>query len=365
MIVNSRGLWLVSTLLFALLASSLLAQTSPAPAQPRLAEEQFKNIQVLKGIPADQLIPGMQFIANSLAVECDYCHVLGSFDKDDKKPKQTARLMMQMMAAINKNNFDGKRAVTCNSCHHGSPNPDPIPAIPSETPAKPADAAKSPEPPSPDTLVDNFVKAAGGAPAIEKVSTRIMKGSSTVNGHSVPIDILAKDNKRLSIMHASSGDSLTAFDGHAGWLGNPGRPARDMNRAESEAAQLDADLHLPLHIKTIFHELQPGPPTTIAGRKAYQVVGVREGKPPVRLFFDAESGLLVRLLRYADTPFGDNPTEVDYADYRDLGGVKMPYRWTIARPLGRFTIQVEDAQQNVPVDDAKFQKPPDPPPPGH
>ncbi|HYJ46553.1 MAG TPA: c-type cytochrome [Pyrinomonadaceae bacterium] len=362
MTATPRGTWLVPVLF--LLASSLFAQTAPA-APPRLAEEQFKNIQILKGIPADQVIPGMQFIANSLAVECDYCHVQGSFDKDDKKPKQTARAMMQMMAAINKNNFDGKRAVTCNSCHHGSPKPDPIPAIPSEAPAKPADASKAPAPPSPDALVDNFVKAAGGAPAIEKVSTRVMKGSSTVNGHSVPIEILAKDNKRLSIMHASGGDSLTAFDGHAGWLGNPGRPARDMSATESEAAQFDADLHFPLHIKTIFHELQPGPAITIADRKAYQVVGVREGKPPVRLFFDAESGLLVRMLRYADTPFGDNPTQLDYADYRDLGGVKMPYRWTIARPLGRFTIQLDDAQQNVPVDDAKFQRPPDPPPPAH
>ena len=87
---------------------------------PKKAEEQFKNIQVLKGIPADQLFPTMQFITASLGVQCDFCHVQGAFEKDDKKPKQTARKMMEMMFAINTDNFDGHRAVTCYSCHSGS-----------------------------------------------------------------------------------------------------------------------------------------------------------------------------------------------------------------------------------------------------
>jgi hypothetical protein len=77
----------------------------------------------------------------------------------------------------------------------------------------------------------------------------------------------------------------------------------------------------------------------------------------VRLYFDDDSGLLVRLVRYAETPLGRNPTQIDYADYRDAGGVKIPYRWTIARPGGRFTIQVNELQQNVAIDDAKFAKP--------
>ena len=77
----------------------------------------------------------------------------------------------------------------------------------------------------------------------------------------------------------------------------------------------------------------------------------------MRLFFDKESGLLVRSIRYADTPLGRNPTQVDYADYRAQDGVKVPFQWTIARPLGRFTIQVTELQQNVPVDDKKFAKP--------
>ena len=89
----------------------------------KTAAQQYKNIQVLKDIPADQLIPTMQFIAGSLGVECDFCHVKRQFDKDDKPEKKTARRMMEMMFAINKDNFKGEREVTCNTCHRGSPHP--------------------------------------------------------------------------------------------------------------------------------------------------------------------------------------------------------------------------------------------------
>ena len=107
-------------------------------AGPKKAEEQFKNIQVLKGIPADQLIPGMQFITASLGVECQFCHVEGAFEKDDKKTKQTARKMMEMMFAINKDNFEGHREVTCYSCHRGSSDPVGTPLVMAEEP-KPGD----------------------------------------------------------------------------------------------------------------------------------------------------------------------------------------------------------------------------------
>jgi hypothetical protein len=88
---------------------------------------------------------------------------------------------------------------------------------------------------------------------------------------------------------------------------------------------------------------------------------MREGQPPVRLFFDEQTGLLVRMIRYAETPLGRNPTQVDYSDYREVDGVKTPFQWTLSRPSGRFTIKVTEAKTNVPVDDSKFVRPPDPP----
>src|SRR5580698_10109635 len=113
-------------------------------AGTKKAEEQFKNIQALKGVPADQVLPAMQFITASLGVECQFCHVEGAFEKDDKKTKQTARKMMEMMFAINKDNFEGHREVTCYSCHRGSSMPVGTPVIMAEE-GQPAAEAKHEE----------------------------------------------------------------------------------------------------------------------------------------------------------------------------------------------------------------------------
>src|ERR1700693_860709 len=111
-------------------------------AGQKLTEEQFKNIQVLKGIPADQLIPAMQFITASLGVDCDYCHDHQAMDSDDKKPKKIARQMMTMMFDIDKNNFDGRLEVTCYTCHRGAAMPVSIPTIKDEEMAGPGGPGK-------------------------------------------------------------------------------------------------------------------------------------------------------------------------------------------------------------------------------
>src|SRR5215471_12391418 len=129
-----------ASLLLLLAGASARAQsTTPKPAAEsgtarRLAEEEFKNIQALKGIPADQLIPTMQFIAASLGVECEHCHVAHAFEKDDKKAKVTARKMIGMMMTINKDNFEGHREVTCYSCHRGAGDPIATPIVTAEPP---------------------------------------------------------------------------------------------------------------------------------------------------------------------------------------------------------------------------------------
>src|ERR1700722_9955381 len=145
-------------------------------AGPKKAEEQYKNIQVLKGIPADQLVPGMQFITASLGVECQFCHVEGAFEKDDKKTKQTARKMMAMMFAINKDNFEGHREVTCYSCHRGRTDPVATPVVMGEEPKTGMSEAKAMEGgeaggtsgPSADQLLEKYLTAVGGAAAVEK-----------------------------------------------------------------------------------------------------------------------------------------------------------------------------------------------------
>ncbi len=341
------------------------ASTAPGPKK---AEEQFKNIQVLKGVPADEIFPTMQFITASLGVECEFCHVHGAFEKDDKKPKETARKMMEMMFVINKDSFEGHREVTCYSCHRGSTDPQAIPAVMTGEPkeAEPKEAMGGPKPaeakentgPSAEQLLDKYVQAVGGAAAIDKVTSRVMKGMIDFGGKSLPIDIYSKEpEKRISFTHMPEGDSITAFNGQEGWLGTPGRPLREMHGSDLDGASIDADLHLATHLKPMFSEMRVRGSEKVGDHEAYVVVGRREGKPPIRLYFDEQSGLLVRLVRFGETALGWLPTQIDYADYRDTSGVRIPYRWTLARPSGRFTIHVSDVRQNIPVDDAKFAKP--------
>jgi hypothetical protein len=342
-------------------------RTPAAAAGTKLAEEEFKNIQALKGIPADQVIPSMQFIAASLGVECEYCHVAHANEKDDKKPKVTARKMINMMMAINKDNFEGRRRVTCYSCHRGSRDPVATPILTDEEPRQAADEGKKPGEakamlPSADQLLDKYLSAIGGADALQKITSRVEKGTLTAfGGQHFPVDVYSKaPDKRVSVMHLQGGDSFTGFDGKQGWLSVPGR-VHTMSAAENAAARIDADLYFPAHVKTLYQKFIVDAGEKIDGHDTYLVTGRSEGQPPLRLYMDKESGLLLRLVRYAETPLGRNPTQIDYADYRDADGVKVPFRWTLARPGNRFTIQVEQIQQNVPVDDSKFAPPPPPP----
>lgn len=345
-------------------AQSATATQAPTPAF-RKTEEQFKNIQTLKRIPADQLIPAMQFISASLGVECEFCRVQGAFEKDDKKPKQTARKMMEMMFAINKDNFEGHREVTCYSCHRGTTDPVGTPPVaasdePNEAEVKKVEGKETPTLPA-DDLFDRYVQALGGATAIENITSRVAKGTIGFAGKQFSIDVYSKNpDKRASFVRMPEGDNVTIFDGHEGWLVGPGRPVHELRGPELDGAGIDADLHFATHLKQMFTESQVRGTEKIGDHNTYLVVGRREGKPPLRLYFDEQSGLLVRLVRYGETALGRLPTQIDYDDYRRVDGVNVPFRWTLARPAGRFTIQATEVKQNVPVDDAKFSKPPDP-----
>jgi photosynthetic reaction center cytochrome c subunit len=339
--------------------------TPSTPIAPKTAGESFKNVKVLKDIPADSLIPAMQFITASLGKECEFCHVHDAFEKDDKQPKQRARAMIEMMLAINRDNFHGHREVTCYTCHRGSADPVGTPLImtaemkphQNEAEQNPEEEKENSGPPA-DQLFEKYLKAIGGAPAVEKIDSRAMKGTISFGDRNVPIDIYAKvPDKRLSITHTPDGDSITAFDGHEGWLAASKRPAREMHGSDIDGASMDADLHFAAHLKNMFTRTEIVGTEKIGDSTSIHVVGQRESRTPLQLYFDEKSGLLVRLVRSAETPLGELPTEIDYDDYREAGGVKIPYRWTLSRPGGRFTIQVSEVKENVPLDDAKFEKP--------
>jgi len=344
------------------------ASGNTSPPRGRSAAETYQNIQVLKDIPADQLVPAMQFITYSLGVECSYCHVEGALEKDDKKPKQTARKMMQMMAAINRDNFDSKQVVTCNSCHRGATHPVAIPVIAEGGPRPAVESAlgegtSTTNAPPAEQIIAKYAEAIGGAAALQKISTRQEKGTINISGRNLPIEILSKTGgKQLTVIHLPNGDSITAYDGRSGWSSAPNRRAREIPPLEVASAQPEVDLQLPLHMKQWFDEVKTAATEKIGDRESYVVAGINSGEIAAKFFFDKESGYLLRILRYTKSPLGRNPTEIDYSDFRTLDGLKVPFQETIARPNSHLTVQIEHAEFNVPVDETKFVRPAEPAP---
>lgn len=326
----------------------------------RTTESVYKNIQVLKGIPAEDLIPSMRFVAASLGVECNYCHVAGHFEKDDKKPKETARKMMRMVMRINGISFGGTREVTCNSCHHGSTRPESTPGVAGKRAEdSPSSAQKlSTDLPTVNDVIDRYVRALGGIAAIEQIKSSREDGSTSVHGRSSKIEVFNQGaDRQVTVRHTTDGDSITVFDGHEGWWSVPGRPLREMRGAELDAARIDAGLHFPLHLNETCGDLRTNYPVRIGNVDAYVISCENVGKPPAHLYFDEQSGLLVRMVRYLPSPLGNIPTQIDYSDYRDIGGIKVPLRWTVAGPDEVATTQLERVEWNVPIDAIRFAKP--------
>ena len=337
---------------------------SPAPStERRTTQEVFKNIRVLKDISPAELVPAMEFISSALGVECTFCHVEGQFEKDDKRPKQRAREMIEMTFALNSNSFNGLRTVTCYSCHRGASHPAATPAFDTAKQQDPSPAAlpTSDLPsdlPTAAQLLDTYVKALGGPAAVERVMSRTQRGVASFHGQSIGIELFAQSpDKWALVRHFSEGESVAVFDGQSGWISSPGRPGHEMHRSEVDAARMDADLQFPLHIQQLFPELRVEYPEVIEGREAYILMGRLDGQPAVKFCFGEQSGLLLRVVRYSDSPLGLNTLQVDYADYRDVAGVQVPFRVTLSQPGSSSTIQFHEVLQNVAIDPSRFAKP--------
>ena len=139
-------------------------------------------------------------------------------------------------------------------------------------------------------------------------------------------------------------------------------PVLELSGGELDGARLDAVLSFPAQIKQAFRDWRTGFPDTDIDENAVDIVqGTGAQNMPVKLYFDRKSGLLVRLLRYSETPIGVNPTQIDYADYRDVAGVKLPFRWTVTWTDGRSVTELSTLQPNQPIDASKFARPNPPP----
>jgi len=365
-IVGTISVWLLS----AVLASGQGGQAGQAP-RPQMSEEVFKNVQILKGIPVDEFMDTMGMFAAALSLNCVDCHTpesVGSWEHfaDETALKRTARRMMLMVNTINKANFGGVRVLTCYTCHRGDLRPKPVPNLAAQYAEHVEDANevvinRIPGGPTVDQVFDKFIRALGGAQRLAGVTSFAAKGTFIgfeTEQTKVPVDIFAKaPAQRTTIVHTRLGDSVRVYDGRAAWIASPDRPVAllPLTGGNLEGSKLDAMLSFPAQIKQAFSQWQVSA-TGIDNREVQVVQGTNPRQPPVNFYFD-ESGLLVRVLRLVDTAVGRVPTQTDYSDYREVSGVKMPFRWTTTWTNGQATIELSEVQLNVPIDGAKLTRP--------
>ena len=350
--------------------------TNGQPAQttkPPMSEEVFKNVQVLKGIPADEFMSTMGIFSAALGMSCENCHVANdskweNYAGDNTPTKITARRMVSMMQGINKSFFNGRQVVTCYSCHRGGERPKTTPnleALNGMMPEEEADDIVTPAPgaPNPEQILDKYIRALGGPQKLAAILSIAGKGNSSGYGpesEKRPYEIYAKvSGQRTTIIHTRSGDNTTTYDGRSAWQAAPLRPIDVMpvTGGELEGAKFEVALAFPAQLKQALGQWRVGRSTTIEGRKVQVVQGTSAGGMLATLYFDDETGLLVRQLRYANSPVGRIPTQVDYADYRDVNGVKMPFRWMLYWLDGKENVELTELQANSNIDAAKFNRP--------
>lgn len=346
------------------------------PPGTELSEQAFKNVTALTGIPVDEFMDTMGLFSAALSMCCAECHTGAGTDQVDwaldTPRKRTARRMVTMVAAINRDNFGGRQVVTCWSCHRGRDRPvttasiDTIYGTPS---LEPDDILpRAPTGPSVEQILDKYLQAIGGADRVARLTSYVAKGTSVGFGGfsgGRPVEIYAKfPDQRATIIHTDDGDLTRAFDGRTGWIATPLTLVKEYELVSSEldGARFDAQMAFPGQIKQILTNSRVSFSTTIDDREVEVVQGNGARGLLVNLYFDKQSSLLVRMVRYANSVIGRVPTQVDFADYRDVAGVKIPFRWTYAWVDGRDQFELTEVQPNVPVDAAKFGKPPLPTP---
>jgi hypothetical protein len=350
-------------------------QAPPKGALPgQMSESAFKNITALKGIPVDEFMGTMGLFAAALSFCCKDCHTgAGTSNpkwEDDPPRKVTARRMIQMVKTINQTNFNGRQVVTCWTCHRGSPSPAITPpidtiygdAIFTPTDILPAANIATAGTPPADQILDKYIQALGGAEALAKLTSYTAKGTSHLFGEvqEDPAEISAKaPNLLVTVVHQREGDVARTFDGKEAWVMLPLTVVGQypLNASALEGAKLDAQLAFPGGLKQFFTTWRVTYPSVVNGRPVYVVQGTGANGLVATFYFDKQTGLLTRMVRYAASAVGRVPTQIDYSDYRPVNGVMMSYKWTYGWISGREEYTITQVQPNVPVDAAKFAKP--------
>src|SRR5262245_4505991 len=335
------------------------------PAETKTASQVYKNIQVLNDLPASELDGVMNFMSASLGVGCNYCHT-NPWDSDVKSAKSAARRMILMVRAINKEHFSNNPAVTCYSCHRGQHNTTPNPPVDFALEPPDADAAaislKTESLPPTEEIIDKYLRAIAGAAAIANLKTLVSTGSETTSNRMGPpvksgIEIYqTTENKLLIERKSERGIAIEGVDGTSGWV-KDARGQREISGRELIQTKREADFLRYLNIKNAYPQMRVLAKEKIAGREVYVVGATSRDDVREKLYFDLKSGLLVRQSTAYKTAFGTIPEVMDFDDYREVNGMKLPFSIVWSRPPFGFTRKFAEIKLNVALNPEKFHPP--------
>ena len=348
-----------------------------APAKEKMAGEVFKNVttSTLKNVTVADFMGAMGVMAAALAFDCSDCHTGAGTDKvvweNDTERKVIARRMTEMVAVINRDNFKGVQMVTCWTCHHGRSRPattialDMLYGPPNEE--KDDVIAVGQGVPTPTQILDKYIAAVGGAQKLAGLTSFVATGSQggyqrVRGGGKFEIFAKAPDQRAVVISFPDAKDRGTqsrVYDGKIGWVNVPRSVLGEYQVTGSElnGLRLDAMLSFPGQIKSTLNNWRSGFTDNIDGKEVNVVQGTGANGLMGTLYFDKNSGLLTRVVRYARSPIGRISVQVDYADYRDVNGIKFPFSYTFLWLDGKDAFQLNDVKTNVLIDAARFGKP--------
>ena len=358
----------------ALLAAGVACAQNPAAPNTQRADDVFKNIQVLKGLTVDEFMGTMGLFSAALNVCCGDCHTGAGGDNpkwDDDTParKKAARHMVEIMNRVNRDNFGGSKVVTCWTCHRGSGSPATTPsidAIYSDPVIVPPDvlpqAGAGSVQPTIDEILEKYIQALGGAEALAKLTSYTAKGTTLLYdaGRRDPTEIYAQaPGKLATYVHQREGELARVSDGANAWVLLPLTVVQrySLTAGALEGGKLDAQMAFPGGIKQFFDHWRVSYPTTMDGHELYVVQGSRASGFLATFYFDKQTGLLVRMVRYANSAVGRVPTQIDFSDYRPVAGVMLPFKRTFGWVSGREECTITEILPNVAVDEARFIEP--------
>ncbi|MEW6210650.1 MAG: hypothetical protein AB1631_19960 [Acidobacteriota bacterium] len=224
--------------------------------------------------------------------------------------------------------------------------------------------AQTPKPeslPSAEQIIDKYIQALGGRAAIEKITSRVAKGTIDVPvaGASGTVEAYLKaPGKGGSIASLSGlGEFLQGCDGKTAWTSDPFQGMRDLSGVELAAAKRESDIHDDLKYKQTFSKMTVTGKQKLGSIDVYVIDAVPVEGNPEKLYFDAQTGLLLRRDVEIESPQGKLPSENYLEDYREVDGVKIAHTVRQVTPAYELTIKFTEVKHNVPIDDAKFNKP--------